>query len=101
MATHVKRVHFAIPLTNKRNYTTLETQRLVQKIAEISGKTINEDQPLKKSTNSAFSSLPQKRVPLFDDRQQLQQRQLGRASLDLSHCQYYYNANFAQVSTQC
>lgn len=102
MTTHIKHSHFGIQRTNKRNYSTAETQRLVQKIAELSNKTINKELPLKKSANSAFSSLPPRKQPERPIQQQ--QRQLGRASLDLSsqYNSFYYNnnsnANCIQVS---
>lgn len=90
MVSHIKRAHLSIPLTNKKEYSASEAQRVVQKIAELSGKTINEDPPLQKSANSAFSSLPVKRLEIE------RHRQIGRASLSQNNLFYY--GNCVQVS---
>lgn len=94
MKTHIRRVHFEITATNKRLYSSSDAQRVIQKLAELSGKkTINEELPLKKSANSAFSSLPVRRI---EPERQL--RQMGRASLDITQFPpLYYNANCIQV----
>jgi hypothetical protein len=82
----MKRSHFGLSATNKRNYSAHEYQRLVRRIAELSSKTITEDLPLKKSANSAFSALPHKRL---EPERQLQ-RPLGRASLDITQYASFY-----------
>lgn len=96
MKTHIKREHFGITTTNKRHYSTFEAQRVIQKLAELtSKKAMNEELPLKRSANSAFSSLPTRRQHEPVERQ----RHLGRASLDISQFPpLYYNANCMQVS---
>jgi hypothetical protein len=94
MKTHIRREHFAITTTNKRKYSASDAQRVIRKLAELSGKkTINEEVPLKKSANSAFSSLPIRRA------EPERQRPMGRASLDISQFPpMYYNASCIQVS---
>lgn len=107
MKTHIKRVHFEISATNKRDYSPTSAQRLIQRLAELSGKTMNEEPPLKKSVNSAFSTFKLKvnnaRVfKLFTCFQNSvpQRRHLGRASLDITqYTSYYYNANCMPVQS--
>ncbi|KAI6203167.1 hypothetical protein M3Y94_00525300 [Aphelenchoides besseyi] len=85
MNSHVNRQHLGLSTTNKTEYSATEAQRLVRRIAELSGKTINEDPPLKKSKTSAFSAFSLKRVEV--DRV----RQLGCASLDQNYASIYQN----------
>ncbi|KAI6178441.1 hypothetical protein M3Y98_00501200 [Aphelenchoides besseyi] len=83
MNSHVNRKHLGLSTTNKTEYSAAEAQRLVRRIAELSGKTISEDPPLKKSKTSAFSAFSLKRAEV--DRV----RQLGCASLDQNYASIY------------
>ncbi|KAI6241275.1 hypothetical protein M3Y99_00352600 [Aphelenchoides fujianensis] len=62
MDSHVNQTHLGLSATNKNEYSPLEAQRLVRRIAELSGKKIAEDPPIKKSATSAFSSFSLRRA---------------------------------------
>ncbi|CAD5207120.1 unnamed protein product [Bursaphelenchus okinawaensis] len=73
--SHVRKLHSSVATTNQRCYSPDSAQKVVRRIAELSGSKISEDPPLKASATSAFQRVSSGDSPLWNSsRNRLQRR---------------------------